>query len=357
MSRAQIFERVCSLKFVSKFVSIVFKMSLSLEQFEVFMNMITEKLSTPPPLAVPKLEVLKDGHVSWADIPKLDVTKGDDLDTWFLSFESRMQAGRVPEDRWLGRFLECPAVEEETKANVRTLEVDDYASLRRRMLKQHGPIDPVSYFRQQIYEVKGICREDIRKQLVKTLHKHNRACDDTGREKLTYTDLVYPFAKAFSAASIRAQMMEKIPLAYENPVPLEHIFRLAPVSDVVHCALMQETSQEDSPSSQDSSNKRPLSEDQLCEAAAYFLQTSQQQGNGKRFKGGQRTQNSARRNPIPAGNNKACVGCGGSCKDRVNCPARTQKCHKCQKIGHYGRVCMKSAGTQKPPFQQPQTPS
>ena len=340
-------------------------MSLNQDQFDVFMNMMTEKFQTmvaaiptpTPALDRPTIvEVQKDGHVSWADIPKMDVTRGDDLDTWFLSFESRMQAARVPEERWLARFLECPAVEEETKANVRTLEADDYANLRKKMLKQHGPIDPVSYFRQQIYEVRGICREDIRKQLVKTLHKHNRACDDVGRGRLTYTDLVYPFAKAFTAASVRAQMIEKIPLAYENPVPFEHIFRLAPVSDVVQCALMQETSYEEA--GKESSTKRSLSETQLAEAAAYFLQASSRPGNGKRFKAGrnQRQVENNRRSPTPTGTNKSCLGCGGACRDRVTCPAHNVKCHKCQKVGHYGRVCLKSTASQ-PPFQQTQTPS
>ena len=338
-------------------------MALDEAQFEVFMNLIADKFQSmfsaiptaaPQPMPMPKIEVQKDGHVSWADIPKLDVTRGDDLDTWFLSFESRMQAARVSDDRWLGRFLECPAVEEETKANVRTLGVEDYAGLRKEMLKQHGPIDPVSYFRQQIYEVRGVCRQDIRKQLVKILHKHNRACEDSGRGKLTYTDLVYPFAKAFSASSIRAQMIEKIPLAYENPIPFEHIFRLAPVSDVVQCAMMQEGSQEE-PVSEQSTTKRPLSETQLCEAAAFFLQAAQQQGNGKRFKTARGPRTNASRSPATAYGNKPCIGCGGSCKNRAECPAKNEKCHKCQKLGHYARVCLKSG--QKPPFQQPQTPS
>ena len=37
--------------------------------------------------------------------------------------------------------------------------------------------------------------------------------------------------------------------------------------------------------------------------------------------------------------NKPCNGCGGTCEDKTECPARTRVCNKCGKKGHYAVVC------------------
>ena len=37
--------------------------------------------------------------------------------------------------------------------------------------------------------------------------------------------------------------------------------------------------------------------------------------------------------------NKTCSGCGGTCENETECPARTRSCNNCGKLGHYATVC------------------
>ena len=52
--------------------------------------------------------------------------------------------------------------------------------------------------------------------------------------------------------------------------------------------------------------------------------------------------------------NVGCIWCGlvkhprGKSMDRANCPAREQKCNKCDQKGHYGRVCENSSAEAAP---------
>lgn len=40
--------------------------------------------------------------------------------------------------------------------------------------------------------------------------------------------------------------------------------------------------------------------------------------------------------------NSKCYFCGGQFHNRENCPAKDQKCNKCERIGHWGKMCMSS---------------
>lgn len=42
---------------------------------------------------------------------------------------------------------------------------------------------------------------------------------------------------------------------------------------------------------------------------------------------------------VVAATSVKCFFCGVSRHPRTKCPAREVKCHKCQKIGHYAKVC------------------
>lgn len=167
-------------------------------QLEQLINLLAERIQAPPP-SVPVEALSKESRVSWAGFPKLDLSQADRIDSWFLSFEARMQAARVNEDNWMARFLECPEVDESIKARVRSDEAFSYRDLRRTLLQEHGPIDPVNYYRRALTKVKGSSREDIREQLIELYIKHNRSCLDEGREVLQMKDLCYPFIEAFSS--------------------------------------------------------------------------------------------------------------------------------------------------------------
>ena len=132
---------------------------MSLDQLEQLTRSLRElvEAATPHP---PAVEVVRsESRVSWAHFPKLDLSDSEELDSWFLSFETRMRAGRILEEAWLEKFLECPEVDESIKARIRSFEVASYADLRRDALKTSNlrPFDPpirLSYFNTVIPRAK-----------------------------------------------------------------------------------------------------------------------------------------------------------------------------------------------------------
>ena len=330
---------------------------MSLDQLEQLTRSLRElvEAATPHP---PAVEVVRsESRVSWAHFPKLDLSDSEELDSWFLSFETRMRAGRILEEAWLEKFLECPEVDESIKARIRSFEVASYADLRRLLLKEHGPIDPRNYYRRAMYRLKGSTREEVREGLVKLFIKHNRACRDEGREEMAMQDLCYPFVEAFPLPT-RKHLEKQLALVFPLQDPFEHLCRQAPTKMDVDLKTIQEAERagEDEEAL---SGKRARSvafeEGDLRDAVALVLQDfgltrpqaakrfkAKASGNQQRFQG---------RPP------KACTGCGGSCKDRSACPARQIVCFACQKVGHLAKVCFTKAqgsfqGKPKNPFRE-----
>ena len=194
------------------------------EQFRTFLGLLTNTMGAIPRGVV---EVAREGRVSWANFPKLDLAQAEEIDNWFVAFEARMQAARTSEESYLGRFLECPEVDEDIKARVRTLDIQTYRDLRATLLREHGPLDPVNFYKRALYKVKGSHREEIRKKLMDLFTKLNRACHDEGREAICHKDLCYPFIEAFST-NIKAQLEHQLSLVFEQRDPFEHLFRMAP---------------------------------------------------------------------------------------------------------------------------------
>lgn len=50
---------------------------------------------------------------------------------------------------------------------------------------------------------------------------------------------------------------------------------------------------------------------------------------------------------------KRCDRCGGFCQEGGVCPAQSQTCYNCQKVGHYGKVCRSARVARPPPVTGP----
>ena len=195
--------------------------SFTNEQFE----QLLARLTVPP---VPTPQRIITSSNSWTDLPDLDVSRADKVDEWFLAFESRMKARTVEEARWLEKFDECPRVPREVKSRIAGEEgIATYEQLRLLVLKVYGPLDPVGYFRAQMYKVGGTHREEIRSRLQRLLTLHNRAAKDNGRAEFGDSDLIYPFVQAFPPEQ-SARLQETMAFAYATPDPFDTLYRTAP---------------------------------------------------------------------------------------------------------------------------------
>lgn len=184
-------------------------------------------------------EIVREQRVSWSQLPKLEVSVAAELDSWFMSFEARMKAARVNAESWPARFLECPMVDESLKVLVRTLDPLTYDGLRSMILKEHGPVDPVNFFKREMFRVRGNNREDVREALMHILVMHNRAAEAVLSQELSRNDLCYPFMEAFPV-EVRRSLEQQLALVFAQDDPFEHLFRLSP-SKQDQAKLMQAT--------------------------------------------------------------------------------------------------------------------
>lgn len=315
---------------------------------EAMVGRLNPDAQPPPPNAFEA-----PGRVSWNQLPRLDLSLSAEIDIWFLSFEARMTAARLPEDHWAAKFLECPSVDESLKIRARDLDPFTFAKLRRTILNEHGPIDPVNFYTRELYRTQGSNAEDVRETLMKLFTLLNRAARDRGAQQLRERDLCYPFLEAFPP-NVRAPLERQLALVFAQMHPFEHLYRLAPskrdVQEECHLATHPFVPEEETMS--------PTIRGQIVEAVTLALQ---QVGNGRPedrkrrrpFRPGSTTNaNSTAITPFrrPASGgipSRQCLGCGGACIDRTACPAVGKSCLKCGIVGHFARVCRKGG-----PFQQ-----
>lgn len=321
------------------------------QQFEHLINLLAERLppSAPSPAEPttpthPLTELVREQRVSWAQLPRLDLACASELDTWFISFEARMKAARVAEENWPARLLECPMVEESTKVHVRELEPFTYAALRQLILKEHGPVDPINFFKREMYRVRGDKREDVREMLMHILIKHNRAARAAGIQEMQDRDLCYPFIDAFPV-DVRKALEQKLALVFAQEEPFEHVFRLAPSKQDADQVLVADTRD-----ALDSNTRRQEIEDAVALAIQAATQNFSQPPWKRRLNSLTRPGTAKFVRGTPTGTfGYRCAGCGSdACQDRQHCPARTAVCFGCNKVGHFRKVCR---GAQKPPFQ------
>lgn len=210
--------------------------------------------------------------------------------------------------------------------------------IRLQILREHGPIDPVNYFKRELYRVRGTTAEDVRETLLKLLTLHNRAAKDYGVEALQEKDLCYPFLEAFPL-NIRATLERQLALIFAQDQPFQHLYRLAPSKrnlPVEDCEIIKDVD-------------RTTNQNQLVEILAMALQqaTHHRQEAVKRRK--VTSAPNANHTPIAVAHTSNCLGCGGTCRDRRNCPAANQKCHSCGLTGHWARVCRRANPFSKGP--------
>lgn len=315
-------------------------------QFQELLELVADRLPGLAYIPAPPSQEIVAGRVSWNQLPRLDLAQSAEIDTWFLSYEARMTAARVPEEAWASRFLECPSVDESLKVRARDLVPLTYRQLRGTLLAEHGPIDPVNFYKRELYRVQGGNREDVRESLMKLLTLHNRAARDDEQPYLRERDLCYPFVEAFPS-NIRVELEQKLALVFAQINPFEQLFRLAPSKNQIareelNCVseVRRQVEENRSPSSSGSGD--------LQEAIVLALQTF------KRSQENQSRSPAKKRRTFPNGNltplelRGSCRGCGGDCRSRESCPARSRTCNSCGKIGHYANVCFRK----KTPFQE-----
>ena len=237
------------------------------------------------------------GPIGWADLPTLDPNDPAGIDRWFLAFETKLKAARLDQSRWAERFEECPRVPQHLKSRLPADALTDYVMTRRWVLREHGPLDPVGYFRAKIYGVKGDARDQVRKELEEYLVLYNRAAADCEGSPWSKRDLLYPFIHAFGEEVSQA-LARDLGFALGHDDPFEQLYIRAP----------------DAPSGR---------------TLLHRIQEAEGGHRRKRL----RTPDERKRG--------ACQGCGGSCRDRRTCPAQGKACHNCQSMHHFAAVCRK----------------
>lgn len=275
----------------------------------------------------------------------LDTSKAEDIDAWFVAFETKMRAARIPEARFLEKLEECTKVPQEVKSAAASQDppLATYAMWRDYLLKTHGPLDPVGYFRAKFYGVRGTGREEIRKQLESFLTLHNRAAKDHGKAVCSKQDLIYPFMQAFPH-DVSQRIQGQLAYAMATEDPFETLFRTAPSANVSAPAPSGPPPTVAAVEPVVNNKKRPADVSATMLLAAFKdLKKTVLQG--------------ASQNPKPldrpnAQGRRPCRGCGGlSCTARESCPAWGKDCNKCGGRNHFASVCMKAGNTQ-PSFQK-----
>lgn len=320
-------------------------------QLAHIMNALLDRIQAAPVAPIPgaAMEVVREQRVNWGQLPKLDLSNGSELDSWFLSFEARMTAARILEENWPLRFLECPMVDEDIKVRVRLLLPGTYQEVRRTLLKEHGPIDPVNFFRLELYRVRGNSREEVREALMKILTKLNRAADDDRREQLLPRDLCYPFMNAFPQG-VKAALERQFALAFAQADPFEHLFRLAPSKQSISADLhLLEAEGQVLPSRSvvASTDYEEEAEAVGNECCCYLQQRQQQQPPNP-----SQRRPAKRRfvTPAPSSNSNAktprteqgpCQRCGYAAHPDRACPAIGKECAACGIQGHFAQACRK----------------
>ena len=303
--------------------------SFTPEQFEALLARMGNSATGPE---VVRSSVIS-GPVGWADLPMLNSSDPAGIDGWFLAFEAKMKAGRVEATRWAERFEECPRVPQDIKTRLTPAALTDYAVARQWVLKEHGPLDPVGYFRAKIYAVKGEARDQVRKELQDLLVLYNRAAADFKGPTFTKRDLIYPFINAFPTEF--SQLLAKdLGFALSHEDPFDQLYHRAPEAVSSGLTLLNQVQE-----SLEQPTKRAKKAESTEDKLDYMM-----------------AQLAAMKERLPGGGERhwkadesACSGCGGSCPDREVCPARGRVCYNCQMVNHFASVCLKPRTQQRTP--------
>jgi hypothetical protein len=256
--------------------------------------------------------------VTWKDLNPLDLSIPEKIDLWFQTFETKLSASQIPPSHWAQKFVECPHVPPELKSRLPSSVLTDYHTIRRTILDDLGPRDPVGFFRSALYNVSGTSRDTIKRQLEEILILHNRACRDHSEPIWEKRTLIYPFITAFSEPT-RTNLLSDLGFALGFPDPVEQLFYRAPATSLAFPDLP--------------SSLCPISTPLSLNAVAPFPpQPYRRESRG----------------------NSPCQGCGGQCTSRSQCPAFGRDCHNCGTPNHFASCCRKPRSNH--PNQSPASP-
>lgn len=170
-------------------------------------------------------------NIKWADMAKLDTSKPDELDSWFVQYEQRVRKYGVPEDLWVAAFVSCEACPAGIRNHLLQEREQTYKELRRAALKAYGLIEPVSELRLRINTVQGKDRDEVQNKLLQWMLLYNRAVEDyndghrvvIGPQStippMQRYELVAPFVAAFPAPA-RSELQKHLRAAYASADPL-----------------------------------------------------------------------------------------------------------------------------------------
>jgi hypothetical protein len=316
------------------------------EQFTDLLRVVRETLLVPQTQETPITPRSQEHHrVSWKSLTHLDTSQAGNIDFWFMSFEQLMAATLVPQDRWAEKFVECPHVDANLKRQLGDLH--QYEDLRLKVLKDHGPTDRISFYRRELHHVKGHFREELREKLLQIFEAYNRAAKDSQVTELQTKDLCYPFADAFPQETSQ-RLLSQLALAFAQDDPFEQIYRLAPEKRNSHGVDFDALRQDQSGStmavlseSLEPKPKRPRKEgkDALTKADLKSIVGAVLSQLGE-------NNNKPRQIVMTPGN---CGGCGGTCANRLICPAQGRTCFRCGGFNHFDKACKRSMPNQPGP--------
>jgi len=167
--------------------------------------------------------------LSYAHLPELSTSDPEGIDNWFLAFEALLSSRRIPDDERAERFVECPRVPETLKTRARRTSEQGsavYDSLRRDILHEYGPTDPVAHYRRRLHHVKADSVTEAKETILHLLTLHNRAAHDDLYSELTPYDLCFCLIDAMPAA-ISRPLQSNYPLVVNTPGRFETLFRMA----------------------------------------------------------------------------------------------------------------------------------
>ena len=298
---------------------------------------------------------------TWIDMEEFP-DAGPRVDKWFIAFEGKMAAARIPRARWAQLLMECPKIDIEIKRvlserglaaptdgpavvaaiadapspHVGRQDEDSpnftaYDRIRRYLLTSYGPVFPLGTFQLKIYQVKADTREGVVRQLNDWVSLYNRAAADAGEKPMSGKMLLLPFIQAFSP-EVQARLEAALSRCLEKDNPLYHLMLEAPRDPSGMGIPLPVAS---------------VQGDKVAADLHAMVQQAVVAAMQNARPGGRQGAGAKRRRPNGAAPKGPCSGCGGNCGNRQTCPASGKPCNNCGGLGHFSRVC-------RQPRKQPQ---
>lgn len=364
--------------------------------------LLTERRSLPesrrsPDRASDARVLVPERAIDWLKSP-IFPGRHPEVDDWFVGVEGRLKGYRVPRGLWLERLMENPRFPEDEKRMIDRLRLRErdwdpedlrvkellqgapaakpgagvpywalpgpenrrtpYDRVRRYILAKYGPIDPVAVHRTALYRVRGDDPSQVERELKRILELYNRAAEDIGCEQWSERELAFPFMLAFGEEHYD-RLLSIYGQVADQPTWWRTLTAAAPkagiIKDVPMVAYVE-------PSVGTSASGGTAAEIRELRASIAALQEERSgrrlfsEGNFRpreeRNRPGGPPMKRARGSRGSRPKNGPCPTCGQGCADPESCPAKTRACSKCQKIGHFAKVCPDRLAAGREPSRQ-----